>query len=558
MPRFPKSIIDKLNKLPLVEMLEEFCEIQKKGREIKSMCPFPGHSDSNPSFNVNEKKNVFFCHGCQKGGGPIQFQMNMWDFKFEEAVVLLCEKHGIFIEERENDDIFYEITELLTVIYEDILWLEKPKRAWDYLKIQRGLTDKTIKEFRIGCTIDLDPSFSSVFQALQEEYDDEILLKIGVGFYSELNKSFVDLFRGRIIWPIQDILGRVIGHAGRDFTGQNNVKYINSPDTPIFLKKRVLFNLNRGQPESTKRREVILFEDYFSVFMAQQNGIKNTVSTMGTNLDAYTSKICTRVTNNGTTFLCLDPDTVGEKASIVMATSLLNNGGEIKLMELPLNEDPDEVLRFRGKDFFLSRKLLSKSPVDFLVNYFKRHDLSTVESHLKVIEEINDLVALIDNGVKRNVISKKLKEEIGLELDVPIRKIAQNFKPEVLNEIPNIEIEFLSCLIQFPEFRIHCNDIDSTGLNEMSRVVFELIRNKEIENSDSSTYIKGFIEYLKNIEISDPAAAFTESASWINITAGRKHLKNALNAIDEAKGDEVAKLTLEYLELLGEQNEQSE
>lgn len=555
MAKFPREIISRLSKLNLAEIVSEHCEMSGNGKELKSSCPFPDHSDSSPSFMVNPDKNVFFCHGCQKGGGVIQFVMNMWNFDFEQAVRYLCEKYKIPLEEGEIEDVYYEIMESLCQIYEDILAQEKPQRALDYLKLERGLSDETIKEFRIGCTLDYG-GFSPVFQAMSEIYEKEDLIKMGVGFYSEYQEDYVDYFRGRIVWPIQNINGKVIGMAGRDFTGTNPVKYINSPETPIFSKKRILFNLHRGQPEATKEKEVIIFEDYFSIFMSWQHGVKNTLSTMGTAFGDYTSKICSRVTNNGIIYLCLDPDKAGDEASIAMATSLMNNNSQTKIIRLPKDEDPDEVIRFRGVKDFLKFKSEALSPLEFLASYFNSYDLSTIEGHLKAVEELTKIVKLIDNGVTRNIISDKLKKQVGIESEVPIREVAKNFKAETVNEIPNIELEFLACLIQYPEARKYLEDIDPYCLTEIGKMVFDLV--KESGDVDGlSIHLSGFIEYLKNIKIKDLVNTFAETAAWINMSSGQKYLAETLIMLKTAQGDDKQKLTNEYLELLGGRNESS-
>src|SRR5699024_5846232 len=337
--KIPDDIIEKIRKSnDIVEVVGEYVQLKKQGRNFFGLCPF--HGEKTPSFSVTPEKQIFHCFGCGKGGNVITFLMEMEDYSFYEALAFLANRAGVEIPEA-----FSQKGQVNSGEYSDILsahnWLAKlyhhllkhakdGEEGYQYIK-DRAIRDETIDVFQLGFAPNVK-DFTAEFLAKKGFHRQE-LVKAGLLSIQEDN-SVTDRFRGRVIFPIRNHLGKTIAFAGRSMTN-HDPKYLNSPEYELFQKGKMLYNFDLAKKHIRKKNEAVLFEGYMDVISAWQAGVKNGVATMGTSLTEFQARLLRRYVD--TIILCYDADRAGQDATYKAAKLLRQAGCRVKVANLKDN-----------------------------------------------------------------------------------------------------------------------------------------------------------------------------------------------------------------------------
>ncbi|MDC4202867.1 MAG: DNA primase [Candidatus Manganitrophus sp.] len=336
----------------LVSVVSEYLTLKKAGQNFTGLCPF--HTEKTPSFSVNPSKQFFHCFGCGVGGDVFQFVMKVEGVAFPEALRRLAGKAGVALPEAGPDEResparreaaqIYELNEAAAAYFHRNL-IERPEGAFcrDYLK-GRGITAETIKAFSVGFAL---PRRDDLLKQLGKQFSRSLLEKAGLTSRREGAQGedgLFDRFRNRVLFPIRNLQGRVVGFGGR-VLDDTQPKYLNTPETPVFTKGKHLFALDRAKGAGINA--LIIVEGYFDVIAAHQAGIPNAVGTMGTALTQDHLRLIRRISEK--VLLIFDPDEAGARAALRTAPLLIEEGISAKVISLPSGEDPDLFIRKEGE-----------------------------------------------------------------------------------------------------------------------------------------------------------------------------------------------------------------
>jgi len=351
----------------IVEVVEDYVKLKRSGRSWKGLCPF--HDENTPSFHVTPDLEIYKCFGCGESGDVFNFVMQMEGVGFVEAMRSLADRYGVSLPKEEDPEfdeehhlregIYHALRYAGVFFHRHLMESDKAEKARQYLA-NRGYNRKVITKYGLGYAPDAGNKLykTAIDSGLNEQY----LLEAGLAKPSRRGDGFYDTFRGRLMFPIFNPSGKVIAFAGRILGDQKAAKYINSPQTKVYNKSRVLYGINFAKNEIRKSDEVILVEGYTDVISLQQHGIKNVVASSGTSLTPEQMKILHRYGEVIT--MIYDSDSAGQAAMKRGINIALEEGMDVKLLELPEGEDPDSFVRQFGKDSFLELK--KEESEDFL------------------------------------------------------------------------------------------------------------------------------------------------------------------------------------------------
>lgn len=421
--QIPDETVEEIRKSnDIVDTVGEYVQLKKQGRNFFGLCPF--HGENTPSFSVTQDKQIFHCFGCGKGGNVITFLMEIEGYSFYQAIKHLADKSGYQIPEhlqqgqdnnnisKENQDIL-SAYEWLAKLYHHLLRHTKEgKEGYQYLK-DRGFTDETIDTFQLGFAPN---SKDFIVQFLEKKgFHSQSMVKAGL--LSSNEKSEVsDRFRGRVIFPIRNHLGKSIAFGGRTIKDQEP-KYLNSPETELFQKGKMLYNFDLARSHIRKGNQAILFEGYLDVISANQAGVKNGVATLGTSITELQSKLLRRYVD--TVIICYDADNAGIQASYKAAKMLRNAGCHVKVANVKNGMDPDDYIKEYGPDRFKSEVIDSSDTyMAFAMRYLKKdYNLNFEGDRIQYVESVLDEIAAIDRPVEREYYLNELAKEFELSLD---------------------------------------------------------------------------------------------------------------------------------------------
>jgi DNA primase len=412
--RIPQTFIDELvARADIVDVVGGRVALKKAGRDYKANCPF--HEEKTPSFTVSPTKGFYHCFGCGAHGTALGFLMNYESLSFPEAVEALAEKLGLEVPSEEDGENRSETHDLYGLLQEAEQLYRRALResavAVEYLK-QRGIEGTTAARFAMGYAQD---GWDTVISELgTSEKRIEGLLAAGLIVKGERGRTY-DRFRNRIMFPIRDPRGRVIGFGGR-LIGAGEPKYLNSPETPVFHKGQALYGLYETRHLRTRSEEILVVEGYLDVASLAQAGIEPVVATLGTATTADHVRRLTRLADR--VVFCFDGDRAGRAAAWrALETSLPYAGGEaqIKFLLLPEGEDPDSYVRSAGAASFreLARGALPLS--DFALGELTREtDLTSVDARSELAARARPLLARLPQGIYRELMTQQLAEQVGL------------------------------------------------------------------------------------------------------------------------------------------------
>lgn len=420
-----KEIIEEIKaRCDIASVIGDYIKIQPSGQNYKALCPF--HVEKTPSFHISTAKQVYKCFGCGEGGDVINFVMKMENLDFMDAVRLLANRCGIDINFNIDEETKQKIE--LSKKYQDIHTeaarfyfanlVKSKNRGYDYLR-NRGLDDKTIKRFGLGYSQD---AWSSLMDYLIDEkgYSVEELLECGLIGKSTKTDKYYDKFRNRVMFPIFDYRGNVIGFGGR-VLGDSLPKYLNSPDTLIFNKRHNLYGLNFAR-KNLSSRTVILVEGYMDLISLYQYGIKIAVATLGTALTSQQARLIKRYADN--VIISYDSDGPGTKASLRAIDILVEAGLSVKVLDLKDAKDPDEYVRKYGTDEYRNAMKDAVPRIKFKIDNLKStFDLSKDQDNIKFAQEAVNIIKQLKSPVEIDYYIKYLSEIVQLDEDAVKREI---------------------------------------------------------------------------------------------------------------------------------------
>lgn len=434
--RISESKIEEIrNAANIVDVISEYVQLRKRGRNYIGLCPF--HSEKTPSFTVSDEKQIYHCFGCHNGGNVYKFLMEYKKISFIEAVQELAEQLGIELnydqstfEGQTEQEILFDInTEVARYFSNNLLNDEEGQIARDYFQ-KRNIKVQTMRAFGLGYALNGWENLVSFLK--QKNIDLEKALQLGLIGRNKDGRVY-DKLAGRIIFPIFSPNGRVIAFAGRklrdDDTGP---KYINSPESIIYVKGRVLYGLSFAKDEIRKLDKAIIVEGYMDLISLYQAGVKNVVAVSGTALTDEQAQLLSRYTKN--VVLLFDADTAGIAASMRSIEILLRKDFDVKIATLPSGEDPDSFVNKYGKEEFEETVKRAENFLEYQTAYFEKQGM--FDDPTKAAAAIRDLVkpiAIIDDELKRNLLIKNISRKFNLREKILEKELEKALELEKRN-----------------------------------------------------------------------------------------------------------------------------
>lgn len=429
---FSEEIIQKIKEEnDIVDIVSEVVTLKKTGKNYLGRCPF--HNEKTPSFTVSSEKQIYKCFGCGEAGNVISFVMKTRNMAFPEAVKLLGEKVGIVVDDADSPGKSSATNEKFKRMYDINIQaaryfytnLKRFKAPYEYLK-GRGITDETIKKFGIGFSLDNWQGIRSYLK--QRGFSEEEILELGLTTKNEKGNIY-DRFRNRIIFPVFNVSGRVIGFGGR-VLDDSKPKYLNSPETPIFHKGTNLYGLNLAI-KNNPARTVIMVEGYMDVISLSQQGVTNVVATLGTALTEGQCKLLKRYID--TVIVSFDSDVAGQNATIRGLEILQKSGFDLKILQIPSGKDPDEFIRSYGREKFLNLVDGALPIIDFKLRMAEKGiDFSKQEMVIKYLKRVVSVLKDLD-PLEKAVYIKQVSEKSGIGEEAIMESLDKNPNKSIQN-----------------------------------------------------------------------------------------------------------------------------
>ncbi|MFC0522577.1 DNA primase [Pontibacillus salicampi] len=441
--RIPEEVVEELrNSLDIADVVGEYVQLTKKSRNYFGLCPF--HNEKTPSFSVSTDKQIFHCFGCGKGGNVFTFIREMEGVSFQEAVKLLADKSGHQLPEsaisqedakQGNPEIqnMYEAHTWLAKLYHHLLRHTKEGKDGYELLQERGLSDETIDTFQLGFAPN-SKDFTKKFLE-NKGYHPQSMVRAGLLSYND-DGQYSDRFRGRVIFPIRNHQGKTIAFAGRSVNG-GDPKYLNSPETELFHKGKLLYNFDLARGEIRKQGEVVLLEGQMDVISAYQAGIKHGIATLGTAITETQAKLIRRYVEK--VIICYDSDNAGVEASYKAANILRKAGCEVRVASIRDGMDPDEFIRHYGSDAFRNEVLdNSYAYMGFVIQYLKRgYNMNNEGDRIAYIEKVLDEVSKMEKPIERDYYVRELAAEHDFSVEALEKEIIDRRKKQGLGKDNN-------------------------------------------------------------------------------------------------------------------------
>ena len=432
---FPQSFIDELvARNPIEDVVGQYVTLRRSGANMFGLCPF--HGEKTASFSVAPDKGIYYCFGCHKGGGAINFVMEVEGLTYPDAVRKLAERVGLEVPEDEQYQSRYRAQERLWALHKDAarffhskLYGPEGQAALNYA-LGRGMSKSILTTFGVGYAPD---SWDSLVKAMRAKgYTEQELRDSGLVTVSQKNGNLFDRFRDRLMFPIIDVRGNVIGFGGRTLKNdKDTAKYLNSPETLIFNKRKNLFGLNLAK--KSKENSLILVEGNIDVVALHQYGFDNAVASLGTSLTEEQAALITRYAEQ--VILLYDGDQAGQNATARAIPILEKAGLRVKVLKMRDAKDPDEFLKKFGPDKFKLLLEESSNRVEYQLSAIrKKYDLREDEQKIRYVQESAELICTLDSSVTREVYSTRVAEAAGITLDAMKLEVNKAFKRRMSRE----------------------------------------------------------------------------------------------------------------------------
>ena len=528
-----KDIIEEIkSRCDIVDIISDYMHLEKSGSNYTGLCPF--HSEKTGSFMVSKSKQIYKCFGCNAGGDVISFVMRWENVDFMEAVKILARKCGITLDRNISEEEKKKIqeinklreihTEAARFYFANLLRTKNP--GYEYLR-KRGLSDKIIKKFGLGYSPN---SWNSLMNyLLSKGYDKTDLVKCGLITHKTESNKYFDRFRNRVMFPIFNYNGKVIGFGGR-VLDDSLPKYLNSPETLVFNKRMNLYGLNISK-KGIKDDTLILVEGYMDLISLYQNNIENVVATLGTALTIEQAKLIRRFAKN--VIISYDSDQAGQNATLRAIDILLKADIKVKILNLKDCKDPDDFIKKYGFDGY--KKAIEESDyyIKFKIDLLKnKYNLKNDTQKMNFVEESTLMLKKLKSPIEKDLYAKYLSDLTNISVD-SIRasigiKVSRNYnnknnakhtnvhrKIEQMSKIQDgylkVETNFIKLLMENKELRNSViSDIksDEFSIDETKEIFNYIIKNKEldkitIDKIKSLNISEEYIKNINNIEIEE-------------------------------------------------------
>lgn len=433
-----EEILSIQRKANIVDIIRDYVPLTQRGKNYFGICPF--HDDHNPSMSVSPEKGVYKCFVCGNAGNVFNFVMEYEKVSFYEAVKIVADKIGVSIDistskkENTKKSPLYDIYNIAYKFYQNNLNTVYGKEAKKYL-LNRKIDEDVIKNFNIGLSL----SDSELCNALKAKgFKDDDIVSSGVAVQN--GNNIYDIYKNRIMFPLYDLEGNVVGFSGRIYNQKSESKYINTKETEIFKKGELLYNYHIAKKEARKEKNIIVVEGFMDVIRLSTIGIVNVVATMGTAVTKYQLNLIQKLAPNIT--LMFDGDKAGEKATNAFIELANGNDSNIKVVRLEDNLDPDEYILTKGKDKMIYNLSHAQSVYDYKLSSYKENidfnDSKEVSNYINVmIKEFEK----IDDDIVREIEIKKLSESTNVSYDLIKSKLKDSEKKVIITHKPkNIKI----------------------------------------------------------------------------------------------------------------------
>ena len=460
--RFDDSKIEEIkSRIDIVELASEYLTLKKAGRNYSGLCPF--HQEKTPSFTVNREKQMFYCFGCGEGGNAITLLMKIANMTFPEAVKSLAEKTGVILPIRsvnkdgsQKDSLREEITGLNLKAAQQFsrnLNSSAGKGVREYLQ-SRGISEEAIKHFRLGFAPDTWRSLTDYIEGSGSSL--KLAEQAGL-IVPGKEGSFYDRFRGRLIFPIENIFGEIVAFGGRVME-KGEPKYLNSPESPVYIKGKNLYGLNKAKEEIRKQGFALIVEGYLDLISLWNAGIRNVVATLGTALTREHLELLRRYTLD--VVALFDPDEAGKKALDRSLELFLSMNMHAKALILPEGCDPDDYVKKYGKEKL--DKLIELAPA--ISDYYIENVLGngkTFEENRDLVKTATEFIGKIGDEIERNLFIKRVAEKLGIPQELlkkEIHKKDVQLKPKGGSQkktmdalIDPVEVHLIRLLLEYPQ-----------------------------------------------------------------------------------------------------------
>lgn len=491
----PRQFIDDLLvRVDIVDLIDSHVPLKKVGSNFVARCPF--HNEKTPSFSVNRNRQMYHCFGCGASGNAISFLMEYSHLEFVEAIEDLAAFVGVEVPRESGKDVplvdkdglarLYALLEEIAVFYSGQLRGKEGGMAFDYLK-RRDLSADVVRDYGLGYA-------PQAWDVLLRRFERNALIEAGMLVLREDGKAY-DRFRGRLMFPIRDKRGRVIGFGGR-VLDDSLPKYLNSPETPLFSKGKELYGLYELLQKKSRPERILIVEGYMDVIALAQYGFGNAVATLGTATSKAQIDLLFRYTSE--LVFCFDGDSAGRKAAwraVEAALSGLKEGKRIKIALLPQGHDPDSLVRAEGVDGFSDRIAGAQLLSDYFFDYLSEQaDLSGLEGRAQLMAVAKPQLEKIPQGVFKDMMRRRLGELVGVSLDARQNRstlIPQvNAKSKGSVKRPSLVRRVLALLIRYPHLAQIAADQDWAGARFAGRELLEDVLQKiALEKSGNSAIL---------------------------------------------------------------------
>lgn len=503
-----EAVAEIKNRLPIENLVAEYVVLKKVGRNYKGLCPF--HSEKTPSFIVSTDKGIAYCFGCHKGGDLFNFLMEVESIDFNEALRILAEKTGVTIEKnpgktfvrKDEKQILIDIHAEVAAFYQDnLLNTPEGKMVLEYI-LGRGLNEKTIKRFMLGFAPD---SYDKTYQhLLKKKFTHQQILQAGLAQAKDTSMDKIyDRFRGRLMFPIWDSMGRIVGFGGRALSKEQEPKYLNSPETPIYQKNQLLYGFYQSKPAIKNSKKVIVVEGYMDYLAAVQEGLENVVAVSGTAMTKRHLTVLKPYIEE--MVLSFDMDNAGKEAAKRSFELTQDFDFAVKLLALPSGKDiADFAKDHPGELLKLQEKIVLFTDF-FYLDLLSKYDLSLLTERRKVLVEFAAFFHKLRGNVEKTEYVRRLSQDLGMsELQIydelkmrnlsashPARQMAAN---EYKNIVYAPEELLIGLVVQFPKCFFETKiSLEQDNFSDLVKSIYKLfLDNYNPHSTDQDAVFKDF------------------------------------------------------------------
>lgn len=567
----------------IVDLVSEHVQLVKKGRNFSGLCPF--HDEKTPSFSVNPDRQFYHCFGCGVGGDVFKFVQEIDRVTFVEAVKFLAERAGIALPERSGpsreevaaEDELYRANDLAQKYFHHLLLNDDVGTgARTYLQV-RGLASETITRFGLGYA---PPGWDALLKvAGRRGLSPQILERAGLAVPRSNGNGHYDRFRDRVTFPIANLSNRTVAFGARALQPDQEPKYLNSSETPIYHKGRVLYGLSIARDAIRRQDAVLVVEGYTDLISLAQAGIQHVVATAGTALTEDHCRLLARFARQ--LVLLFDGDAAGSTAAMRALEVLLGTSLDVRVVSLPSEHDPDSFIQAHGPERLLNQAENAQSVLDFyLERLAQQHDLSSMEGKSRAVETFKPLVAKLNkpqDAVRRDLLLREVSQRLAVDEQAlrdgvrasmrrpqRPRQAAADPPPTAAPDPPRHELEFIGLLINFPQFipetvrEFAADSLSDARTQALCRALFD--RHSHGQAIDLSAIISALADdALARLAAQCAAQGFDEEQvdrqwrdylRYFQKNALQKRIANARQALARASDDdEIARISAELVAL---------